>query len=323
MHGRVAHNETEPYEYTPESNMFQGDKKVSSARASNKKKSVAFHMSESQVEEIGKELTPAAAAEAAARKQAAKQRRSMLVPTTSLEAVVPSSSKPKAAASTASGGPRLRKGLTTKGADLSVAAPRAAGRPSRGPEAIPLHYNRGITMRRQVTAVTNFKKKHISEERRQRKIEFNNRQKQYHRIFNQWRDFDFISTTLAMIGLTLALVNYEIDIANDQIPLDPSKYGDNAMLEPRNQKPTTNMFRLIVMITSLLSAGCLIMKHYYKVLWLNEHFHQETDTHIYVQYQEVLMDTQMHNLKKKEKFFNSWIVIEVLVLLVCPIPYYD
>lgn len=95
------------------------------------------------------------------------------------------------------------------------------------------------------------------------------------------------------------------------------------MLEPRNLKPTTNMFRLIVMITSLLSAGCLVMKHYYKVLWLNEHFHQETDTHIYVQYQEVLMDTQMHNLKKREKFFNFWIVIEVLVLLVCPIPYYD
>jgi hypothetical protein len=40
------------------------------------------------------------------------------------------------------------------------------------------------------------------------------RQKEYHKIFNKWRDFDFITTILAMIGLALAVANYEIEMSS-------------------------------------------------------------------------------------------------------------
>lgn len=40
------------------------------------------------------------------------------------------------------------------------------------------------------------------------------RQREYHRIFNHWRDYDFITTIMAIIGLALAVANYEIDMSS-------------------------------------------------------------------------------------------------------------
>lgn len=113
-----------------------------------------------------------------------------------------------------------------------------------------------------------------------KKLERFKKQRDYHRIFNQWRDYDFITTILAMIGLALAVANYEIDMSNSYDLLDP-KLTPNAMDDPRNQKTATNMVRLIIMITTLLAVFCLVMRHRYKVQWLNEYFQQDSETHIY------------------------------------------
>ena len=90
-------------------------------------------------------------------------------------------------------------------------------------------------------------------------------------MFNKWRDFDFITTILAMIGLALAVANYEIEMSSQYELLDP-KLHKNAMDDPRNQKTATNMVRMIILITTLLAVGCLFMRHYYKVQWLNLYF---------------------------------------------------
>jgi hypothetical protein len=94
------------------------------------------------------------------------------------------------------------------------------------------------------------------------------RQREYHRIFNHWRDYDFITTILAIIGLSLAIANYEIDMSSQYDLLNPSVIP-NAMDDPRNRKTSTNLVRMIILITTLLAVGCLIMRHHYKVLWIN------------------------------------------------------
>jgi hypothetical protein len=83
-----------------------------------------------------------------------------------------------------------------------------------------------------------------------------------------------------MIGLALAVANYEVDEQGNYAPLDPSKYP-NAMDDPRNAKNSTNMVRLIIMITTLLAIVCLITRHYYKILWLNKYFYEDSTTHLY------------------------------------------
>lgn len=109
--------------------------------------------------------------------------------------------------------------------------------------------------------------------------------KEYHQIFNKWRDFDFITSILAISGLLLAISNYEIGVSADYIP--PSLDID-AMDDPRNTHGSTNIVRLIIMITTLMAVGCLIMRHHYKILWLNKYFHQYSEDHIYYQYNEVI-----------------------------------
>jgi len=58
-------------------------------------------------------------------------------------------------------------------------------------------------------------------------------QKQYYTIFNKYRNYDFLTTTLAMIGLSIAIINYELEISSFTTYLDVKKYPD-PMDHPRN-----------------------------------------------------------------------------------------
>ena len=44
--------------------------------------------------------------------------------------------------------------------------------------------------------------------------------KVYFNIFNNWRRMDFLSTMFAMVGLVIAIINYEIDIATKEMEFD-------------------------------------------------------------------------------------------------------
>ena len=68
-----------------------------------------------------------------------------------------------------------------------------------------------------------------------------------------------MTTVLAMVGLVLALANYEIDMHVNYEPLNPARYP-NAMDDPRNAHESTNIIRLIILITSLLAIACLIIR---------------------------------------------------------------
>ena len=107
-------------------------------------------------------------------------------------------------------------------------------------------------------------------------------------MFNQWRDYDFISTILAMIGLGIAVANWEVDAQMDYNKLDPTKYP-KAMDDPRNLKVSTNIIRIIILTTTILAIISLVIRHYYKILWLNKYFYDDCDTHIYYQFQEVIV----------------------------------
>ena len=49
---------------------------------------------------------------------------------------------------------------------------------------------------------------------------------------------------------------------------DLTKFPD-PMEDPRNLHASTNIVRLIILITTILAIGCLIMRQHYKVIWVN------------------------------------------------------
>jgi hypothetical protein len=101
---------------------------------------------------------------------------------------------------------------------------------------------------------------------------------EYHKIFNKWRMYDLWTTIFAMIGLSVMIVNYEIDvwffgiqtfymedIANEDMVL-------RAMTSDRYTSFHTKALRWIVALTSIAAIFSLLMRHKYKILWLNRFF---------------------------------------------------
>jgi hypothetical protein len=125
-----------------------------------------------------------------------------------------------------------------------------------------------------------------------------------------------------MIGLALAVANYEIDIVNFQTKLDPDRIP-NAMDDPRNAKDSTNLVRLIILITTILAIVCLIIRHYYKIEWLNKYFQDDQETHIYYQYNEVIIGKGADNIIERKRMINKEFFFEIFILMICPIPYWD
>ena len=44
--------------------------------------------------------------------------------------------------------------------------------------------------------------------------------KEYYRIFNYWRYMDLLSTIFAVIGLIIAIINYEKDLLNGELDIE-------------------------------------------------------------------------------------------------------
>ena len=77
-------------------------------------------------------------------------------------------------------------------------------------------------------------------------------------------------------GLIIGMANYEMEI-REYDSLDPDKIPD-AMLDPRNQMPSTNIVRMTILITSILSVACATMRQKYKIDWLNKYVPNSSET---------------------------------------------
>ena len=51
-----------------------------------------------------------------------------------------------------------------------------------------------------------------------------NKDKEYIRIFNKWRDYDFMCCIMATLGLVVQIINYEMDWGSSYKPLNPELY---------------------------------------------------------------------------------------------------
>ena len=84
-----------------------------------------------------------------------------------------------------------------------------------------------------------------------------------------------------MIGLTISVINYEIDCyAQMQIPTDQDEWVlyPDPMKNPRNDNEYTNVLRCIVCFTSLVSIICNFRRYQLKLKWLEFNYNQSEST---------------------------------------------
>mmetsp|Transcript_14350 Transcript_14350/g.22319 ORF Transcript_14350/g.22319 Transcript_14350/m.22319 type:complete len:132 (-) Transcript_14350:220-615(-) len=101
------------------------------------------------------------------------------------------------------------------------------------------------------------------------------------------------------------------------------KHNSDPMDDPRNSRVENNWVRLIILITTLFAVVCLCMRTYYKVKWTNNYFQNDSETHIYFQYNEAIIGKKRDDVFDDRSFLNPSFFLELAVLLICPLPYYD
>ena len=91
-----------------------------------------------------------------------------------------------------------------------------------------------ISQLRKSQGEMNYYQKRVADIQRKKKDEQVKKDREYHRIFNQWRYYENLSTVLAMIGLGLGIGNFEYDITQNYPLPNPIAHDWDAMQEPAN-----------------------------------------------------------------------------------------
>lgn len=84
-------------------------------------------------------------------------------------------------------------------------------------------------------------------------------EKDYYSLYNKQRDLEFFSMVLAMIGLFIGIINYEKDVDEHKNPIDMKAYR-NAMDHPRNASKFTQICRMTICITTVISIIILVLR---------------------------------------------------------------
>ena len=101
---------------------------------------------------------------------------------------------------------------------------------------------------------------------------------QFFVLFNNWRKMDLLSTIFGLIGLVVGICSYEYDISHGYVFVSQDDYEHkddrSAMRAPRFTDPFTRALRWTIFLTSYTGVFFLVMRNYYKVLWVNNFFNQ-------------------------------------------------
>ena len=99
-------------------------------------------------------------------------------------------------------------------------------------------------------------------------------QKTYEKNFNKWRDLDLLTCLIALVGLLLAIVDYEYTNSRVLAAYENSGISTKELaydeVQLRLSLEESNFVRVVIMLISLVGIVTLIYRHYIKARWLNK-----------------------------------------------------
>ena len=137
-------------------------------------------------------------------------------------------------------------------------------------------------------------------------------------------------------GLILGIINYNYDIEHYSMinvdystgmPLDRS-----AMETARFRARHTQYFRISIAITTAIALYNLLMRHYYKLVWIQKYFviNSRGQENLYYYYNQQILggggdtvDSQMIRALRERRLLNFNLIVEMIVMAAIPIPYYE
>ena len=140
--------------------------------------------------------------------------------------------------------------------------------------------------------------------------------KNYFNLYNSWRSFDLITCVLALVGLALAVADYELSYR-----YEPKEVDTRGIESAKN-----STLRLLTSVFTLLAIISIFLRHGLKAKWLNELTMiagKKTPTQRGSRFL-YLLDGGSFLRRRRHRTLWSWsLVLEILLVFIQPIPYYD
>lgn len=95
------------------------------------------------------------------------------------------------------------------------------------------------------------------------------------------------------------------------------------MDDPMNANKYTNIVRMLVLMLSVFGTVCLVLRHKYKTEWKLKYFNDDFYIYAYYKYQDSLSNLNNQYTPETTSMFNSFFISELLMMLTCPLPFFD
>ena len=160
-------------------------------------------------------------------------------------------------------------------------------------------------------------------------------ERRFERNFNKWREFDLLTCLIAIVGLALAIVDWEYTrISTHNITVQKGVCVDVESVEGRADcmgyfaqerllLSQSNFVRVVIVIVSAMGIVTLSFRHMAKARWLNEDLPVELMNSQYYMTKSNRAEVFEAQGFKRRLWLSASFWWEATIFLFCPIPFHD
>jgi len=156
-------------------------------------------------------------------------------------------------------------------------------------------------------------------------------ERRFERNFNKWREYDLLTCLIAIVGLALAIVDWEYTrVAANNIVAQKGwcsgTFAPDCTYNTEQVRLTlskSNFVRVVIVIVSIFGVITLWVRHVAKARWLNEDLPVELLNNHYFNIEGGSRDVIEAEGFKQRVWFQKSFWFEALIFLICPVPFKD
>ncbi|TNV86681.1 hypothetical protein FGO68_gene5323 [Halteria grandinella] len=144
--------------------------------------------------------------------------------------------------------------------------------------------------------------------------------KQQDRLYDQWRALDLMASTIATVGLIIAIYSHELDLAREYEMIQANggiQYDDNKYVSEDN-----HIYRLIVTGLTITTIVIMTLRHHFLTKWRLQ-LYKFTVIECMLKPVDFNRQKQMKSLARSSFLKSKQYYVDILFLVFQPLPYWD